>query len=145
MGKCGADGGTRTRNRPITSRVRYQLRHVGIRALRSYLARVSDRHGPREGRTSVRRHKIVARYGWAAQARHAADAVERAVAKPPTDRLSLRELGAGEVTIAKRHAADVGVGEIGPGRGAAPELDPAKARRPERGQIQLDFGEHDVG
>ena len=26
----GADGGTRTRNRPITSRVRYQLRHVGV-------------------------------------------------------------------------------------------------------------------
>jgi hypothetical protein len=25
----GADAGTRTRNRPITSRVRYQLRHVG--------------------------------------------------------------------------------------------------------------------
>jgi hypothetical protein len=29
LARIGADGGTRTPNRPITSRVRYQLRHAG--------------------------------------------------------------------------------------------------------------------
>src|SRR5262249_10090588 len=38
----GADGGTRTRNRPITSRVRYQLRHVGV-LLGWYLAATAAR------------------------------------------------------------------------------------------------------